>query len=155
MQIAEVYDTALVRQKRSESAELATIYDTQGKERQIAEQRAGKRLFTAISIAAVILALLIFAFAVYVFRQWRNTKEKNRVLVDQINEALEYKKKYRELRNKVECRTENVEFATAPEGNAAPVAEANSPLSTLNLPDSASPTSPSSPMNSCSSACAT
>ena len=131
MQIAEVYDTALVRQKRSESAELATIYDTQGKERQIAEQRAGKRLFTAISIAAVILALLIFAFAVYVFRQWRNTKEKNRVLVDQINEVLEYKKKYRELRNKVEYRTENVEFATAPEGNAAPVAEANSPLSTL------------------------
>ena len=131
MQIGEVYDTALVRQKRSESAELATIYDTQGKERQIAEQRAGKRLFTAISIAAVILALLIFAFAVYVFRQWRNTKEKNRVLVDQINEALEYKKKYRELRNKVECRTESVEFATAPEGNAAPVAEANSPLSTL------------------------
>ena len=97
MQIAEVYDTALVRQKRSESAELATIYDTQGKERQIAEQRAGKRLFTAISIAAVILALLIFAFAVYVFRQWRSTKEKNRILVDQINEALEYKKKYKEL----------------------------------------------------------
>ena len=97
MQIAEVYDTALVRQKRSESAELATVYDTQGKERQIAEQRAGKRLFTAISIAAVILALLIFTFAVYVFRQWRGTKEKNRVLVDQINEALEYKKKYKEL----------------------------------------------------------
>jgi AraC-like DNA-binding protein len=97
MQIAEVYDSALVRQKRSESAELATIYDTQGKERQIAEQRAGKRLFTAISIAASILALLIFAFAVYVFRQWRSSKEKNRVLVDRINEALEYKKKYKEL----------------------------------------------------------
>ena len=98
MQIAEVYDSALVRQKRSESAELATIYDTQGKERQIVEQRAGKRLFTAISIAAGILALLILAFAVYVFRQWRISKEKNRVLVDQINEALEYKKKYRELK---------------------------------------------------------
>jgi AraC-like DNA-binding protein len=98
MQIAEVYDSALVRQKRSESAELATIYDTQGKERQIVEQRAGKRLFTAISIAAGILALLILAFAVYVFRQWRISKKKNRVLVDQINEALEYKKKYRELK---------------------------------------------------------
>ena len=96
MQIAEVYDSALVRQKRSESAELATIYDTQGKERQIVEQRAGKRLFTAISIAAGILALLILAFAVYVFRQWRISKEKNRVLVNQINEALEYKKKYKE-----------------------------------------------------------
>ena len=132
MQIAEVYDTALVRQKRSESAELATIYDTQGKERQIAEQRAGKRLFTAISIASGILALLILGFAVYVFRQWRSTKKKNRVLVDQINEVLEYKKKYRELRNKVECRTENVEYATAPEGSTASSAEANSPLSTLN-----------------------
>jgi AraC-like DNA-binding protein/tetratricopeptide (TPR) repeat protein len=132
MQIAEVYDTALVRQKRSESAELATIYDTQGKERQIAEQRAGKRLFTAISIASGILALLILGFAVYVFRQWRSTKKKNRVLVDQINEVLEYKKKYRELRNKVECRTENIEYVTSPEGSTASSAEANSPLSTLN-----------------------
>jgi AraC-like DNA-binding protein len=132
MQIAEVYDTALVRQKRSESAELATIYDTQGKERQIAEQRAGKRLFTAISIASGILALLIFGFAVYVFRQWRSTKKKNRVLVDQINEVLEYKKKYKELRNKVECRTENIEYVTSPEGSTVSSAEANSPLSTLN-----------------------
>ena len=93
MQIAEVYDTALVRQKRSESAELATIYDTQGKERKILEQRAENRLVTAISIAIAILALLILAFAVYIFHQWRNTKKKNRILVDQINEVLEYKKK--------------------------------------------------------------
>ena len=115
MQIAEIYDTALVRQKRSESSELAAIYDTQGKERQIAEQRAGKRLFTAISMAVGILALLILAFAVYVFRQWRSSKEKNRILVDQITDAVEYKKKYRELKYSVECRTESVEYATATE----------------------------------------
>ena len=95
MQIAEVYDTALVRQKRSESAELATIYDTQGKERKILEQRAENRLVTAISIAIAILALLILAFAVYIFHQWRNTKKRNRILVEQINEALEYKKKFK------------------------------------------------------------
>ena len=104
MQIAEVYDTALVRQKRSESAELATIYDTQGKERKIIEQRAENRLVTAISIAITILALLILAFAVYIFRQWRFTKKKNRVLVDQINEALAYKKKLKE-QNKVQIET--------------------------------------------------
>ena len=115
MQIAEIYDTALVRQKRSESSELAAIYDTQGKERQIAEQRAGKRLFTAISIAVGILALLILAFAVYVFRQWRSSKEKNRILAQQITDAVEYKKKYRELKYSVECRTESVEYATATE----------------------------------------
>ena len=95
MQLAEVYDTALVRQKRSESAELATIYDTQGKERKILEQRAENRLVTAISIAVTILASLILAFAVYVFHQWRNTKKRNRILVEQINEALEYKKKFK------------------------------------------------------------
>ena len=139
MQIAEIYDSALVHQKRSESSELAAIYDTQGKERQIAEQRAGKRLFTAISIAVGILALLILAFAIYVFRQWRSSKEKNRILVDQINEALEYKKKLKELKNSVECRTESVEFlsgdgvarnATTPQESSDAVA--NSPLSTLN-----------------------
>ena len=95
MQIAEVYDTALVRQKRSESAELATIYDTHGKERKILEQRAENRFVTAISIAIAILALLILAFAVYIFHQWRNTKKRNRILVEQINEALEYKKKFK------------------------------------------------------------
>ena len=104
MQISEVYDSALVRQKRSESAELATIYDTQGKERKILEQRAENRLVTAISIAVTILALLILAFAVYIFSQWRFTKRKNRVLVDQINEALEYKKKYRELKQKTQAQ---------------------------------------------------
>ena len=102
MQIAEVYDSALVRQKRNESAELATIYDTQGKERKILEQRAENRLMTAISIAVTCLALLILAFAVYIFYQWRNSKKKNRVLVDQINETLEYKKKYRELKQKTQ-----------------------------------------------------
>ena len=96
MQIAELYDSALVQQKQRDAAELATIYDVQGKERQIVEQRAGKRLFTAISIAVAILALLILAFAIYVFRQWRATKEKNRILAQQIAEAVEYREKLRE-----------------------------------------------------------
>ena len=123
MQISEVYDSALVRQKRSESAELATIYDTQGKERKILEQRAENRLVTAISIAVTILALLILAFAVYIFSQWRFTKRKNRVLVDQINEALEYKMKYRESEKR---KVNSEKFATAtssadgnPEGNSS------------------------------------
>ena len=98
LQIAEVYDSALIRQKRSESAELATIYDTQGKERQIAEEHARNRLFSAISTSTGILALLIMVFAIYMLRQWRFTKEKNRILAQQITEAVEYKKKYRELK---------------------------------------------------------
>jgi len=45
-----------------------------------------------------ILALLILGFAVYVFRQWRATKEKNRILAQQITEAVEYREKLRRTR---------------------------------------------------------
>jgi AraC-like DNA-binding protein len=98
MQISEVYDSALVRQKRSESAELATIYDTQGKERQIAEQRAQNHFVSAISMALAALVLLVMAFALYIFLQWRITQRRNRILVRQITEAVEYKDKYRALK---------------------------------------------------------
>ena len=88
MQIAEVYDSALVQQKQK------------GKERQIVEQRAGKRLFTAISIAVAIIALLAGILAVYFFRQQRVIRKKNRVLVEQMTEAVEYKRMMEEGRSK-------------------------------------------------------
>ena len=119
MQISEVYDTALVRQKRSESAELATIYDTQGKERQIAEQRAQNHFVSAISMALAALVLLVMAFALYIFLQWRITQRRNRILVRQITEAVEYKDKYRALKQadtKTEKKAETPEPSPASSG---------------------------------------
>ena len=116
MQISEVYDTALVRQKRSESAELATIYDTQGKERQIAEQRAQNRFVTSISLALGIVAVLVLAFALYIFLQWRITQRRNRILAQQISQAVEYKEKYRELK----AATRAAETAKIEEAAKAP-----------------------------------
>ena len=98
LQIAEVYDTALIRQKRSESAQLAAIYDTQGKERQITEQRAQTRFVSVVSIAVGIMALLALLFAFYVYRQWRITQYRNRILARQITEAVAYKEQLRELK---------------------------------------------------------
>ena len=95
MQIAEVYDSALVQQKQRDAAEMATIYDVQGKERQIVEQRAGKRLFTAISIAVAIIALLAGILAVYFFRQHRIIRRKNRVIAKQISELLPPEEKHK------------------------------------------------------------
>ncbi len=60
MQIAGAYDSALVRQKHSDAAELATIYDTQGKERQIALQQA--ELSQERWIGTMIAMALITAF---------------------------------------------------------------------------------------------
>ena len=98
MQISEVYDSALVRQKRSESAELATIYDTQGKERQIAEQSARNRFVTSLSLALGAVVMLVLAFALYVFLQWRITQRRNRIMARQMTEVVEYKEKYRALK---------------------------------------------------------
>ena len=97
MQIAELYDSALVQQKQRDAAEMATIYDVQGKERQIVEQRAGKHLFTAISIAVAIIALLAGILAVYFFRQQRVIRKKNRVLVEQMTEATKLRVKNEEF----------------------------------------------------------
>ena len=67
VQIAEAYDSALVRQKHSDAAELATIYDTQGKERQIAQQQNDllkQRIWGIVSLTAIIIAFF-FVYDVY------------------------------------------------------------------------------------------
>ena len=60
-QIAEVYDSALVRQKMIDADLLSTVYDTEGKERQIAEQRAKmsqQRMLWTIGVSLVFIILL-------------------------------------------------------------------------------------------------
>jgi len=130
MQISEVYDTALVRQKRSESAELATIYDTQGKERQIAEQRAQNHFVSTISMALATLVLLVMAFALYIFLQWRITQRRNRILVRQITEAVEYKDKYRALK-----QTQNSSETTEPIETKADTPEPKPASSGISISD--------------------
>ena len=75
----------------------AARYHAQEQQREIEQQRAGKHIANIISIATGSLALLILVFALYAFRQWRITQQRNRILAQQITEAVEYKKKYREL----------------------------------------------------------
>jgi len=60
-QVAAAYDTALVRYKRSAAAELATLFDLQGKERQIEKQHSQllrQRLWGIV--AALILVVTFF-----------------------------------------------------------------------------------------------
>ena len=62
--VAEYYDTALVRQKMNDADLLSTIYDTEGKERQIAEQRAELSQQRMILVAVVTVIIFIF-FNIY------------------------------------------------------------------------------------------
>lgn len=43
------------------------------------------------------VSLLILLFAIYVLWQWRKTNKQNKILAQQIRDAVEYKEKYREL----------------------------------------------------------
>ena len=43
------------------------------------------------------VSLLILLFAIYVFWQWRKTNKQNKILAQQIRDAVEYKEKFREL----------------------------------------------------------
>ncbi len=66
LRILMALDSAIAWQKQDEAAELATIYETQEKDREIAEQKASisqQRLVTTYVIAAlVVLALAVFIF---------------------------------------------------------------------------------------------
>ena len=70
MQIAELYDTALVKQKRDATAEIATIYDIEGKERMIAEREAEISQQRLIGVTILLVALIIF-FVIFTWVRYR------------------------------------------------------------------------------------
>ena len=72
-QIAEAFDSAYIWQKRSSMAEMATIYDTQGKEMQIARQQAELSQQRLWGTAAALVLLTGF-FIVYALHRRRAQK---------------------------------------------------------------------------------
>ena len=70
MQIADLYDTAYLKQKHDATAEMATIYDVEGKERLIAEREAkiSQQRFIGVTIALVVL---IISFLIYAWLRHR------------------------------------------------------------------------------------
>ena len=85
MQIAEMYDTALVKQMRDATAEMATIYDVEGKERMIAEREAEISQQRLIGVTIALVALIIF----FVIFTWiRNRMVKMKAKQDRIDDEL-------------------------------------------------------------------
>ena len=66
-QIAEAFDSAYIWQKRSSMAEMATIYDTQGKEMQIARQQAelSQQRLWGTAIALVLLTTFFIIYSLH------------------------------------------------------------------------------------------
>lgn len=76
-QIAEVFDSAYNRHLTDQTAELATIYDTQGKERQIAEQQAAlsQQRLIGLAVALVLITLFFIIYTLYRRRVARRMAE--------------------------------------------------------------------------------
>jgi hypothetical protein len=64
-QIAEAYDSALVRQKRNDAALLAMAYDMEDKEREQAEHKAEmlheRIIYTAFAVALIVIFFVLYA----------------------------------------------------------------------------------------------
>ena len=62
IRILSILDSAITNQKNSRTAELATIYDTQGKEAEIARQQADLSQQRLISTGVALVLLIVFFF---------------------------------------------------------------------------------------------
>ena len=69
MMIYECYDSALIRQKHDATAELATVYETQEKERKIAEQQIRLSRGRTSGLVVVIIALVVFFTVMDIYRR--------------------------------------------------------------------------------------
>lgn len=79
----------------SEAHDYAARYHAYEQQLEIQQREAEASRNALLAVAALIMALLAAGFAVYYFRQQRIIQKKNRVLVEQMTEAVEYKRMMR------------------------------------------------------------
>ena len=77
----------------SEAHDYAARYHAYEQQMEIQQREAEASRNALLAIAALVIALLAAGFAVYYFRQQRIIRHKNRVLVEQMTDAVEYKRR--------------------------------------------------------------
>ena len=93
-----VLDSAITSQKNSATAELATLYDTQGKEQEILQKEADLSRHRLWATAISLLLIIIF-FTIYTFHKRRSTHrlrvahEKLQHAYDQLEEATAHRER--------------------------------------------------------------
>ena len=75
----------------------AARFHAQEQQREIERHREATRRAVMTRTIIGIVALLVLLFALYAVAQWRKTQQRNRILAQQITEAVEYKEKYQKL----------------------------------------------------------
>ena len=86
------------RLHRNQTHDYAARYHAQEQQMEIERQQAEIMRMNILILMGIIILLLAIAFAVYFFRQKRIVDHKNHVLVEQISDAIKYKKRYEEAK---------------------------------------------------------
>lgn len=80
----------------------AARFQAQRQQREIEQEREATRRAKMLLTVTGIFGLLFLLIAFFAIRQWRKTQQRNRILAQQITEAVEYKDKYSELKRQME-----------------------------------------------------
>ena len=93
-QVLEIQDTLKSRKAKNSAQQLAAVYHDKEQDQVIMEQKAENTRQKAILIIELLVLLGIAALALVVIVKNRAIRHKNRLLAQQIADALKYKEKY-------------------------------------------------------------
>ena len=106
--IISVKDSLAKRKNEQDGLQLAKIYDTQEKEKQIAEQKAELAKHKNILIAVVVLLVIGVAFIVIVMRFNRRVNRRNKTIVATINQMMQKEDKLTRMQLTDDSNADNV-----------------------------------------------
>ena len=106
--IISVKDSLAKRKNEQDGLQLAKIYETQEKEKQIAEQKAELTKHKYILIAVVALLAIGITFIVIVMRFSRRVNRRNKTIVATINEMMQKEDELTRMQLTDDSNTENV-----------------------------------------------
>ena len=129
---AKLNETLAERLLQGKAHLYAARFRAQEQQREIERHREAVRRANLVGTAIGIVGVLVLLFAIYAVAQWRKTQRRNRILAQQITEAVEYKAKYKDLVENEERRTENGERNGAALNDAERVKTENGELKTEN-----------------------
>ena len=107
--IISVKDSLAKRKNEQDGLQLAKIYDTQEKEKQIAEQKAELAKHKNILIAVVVLLVIGVAFIVIVMRFNRRVNRRNKTIVATINQMMQKEDQLTRLQLGDDINAENID----------------------------------------------
>jgi len=85
------------RLQQSQAHDYAARYHAQEQKMEIDRREADAERNGIIALSLTVVLLGVVGFVFYLFKQKRNITRKNRLLVEQISDAIEYKKRYETL----------------------------------------------------------